>query len=447
MIAHRPYPTSKDSGVNSIGAIPAHWRTISLGKLGRFSASGIDKKTVAGETTVQMVNYTDVYSNRLKTLDSSIEYMLTTCPNWKAMEHSLREGDMLFTPSSETADEIGYSAVVTERLLNTVYSYHLIRFRPYADAGLTIGFCKYLGNNQAVLTQFTEACKGTTRQILTREDFKSVIVTLPPVEEQARITDFLDRETAKIDALIEKKLRLIELLKEKRAALITQAVTRGLNPNVPMKDSGVEWLGKIPAHWEVKRLRHLGEAIIGLTYKPEDVVESAEGVLVLRASNVNDGQVVYGDNVFVRNAIPEHLYTRLGDILICARSGSRDLIGKSARIPADAVGLTFGAFMIVFRSSCNPFLFHVFNSALFEYQSGTFLTSTINQLTISNIKDMAVPVALGNESAAIVSFLDLQTTKVDALVLKIQEVIMKFREYRAALVFAAATGKIDIRGL
>jgi len=194
-----------------------------------------------------------------------------------------------------------------------------------------------------------------------REKLASCPLLIPESSEQDAIAAFLDRETARIDELVAKKERLIELLQEKRTALITRAVTKGLDPHVPMKDSGVEWLRKIPAHWEVKRLRHLGEAIIGLTYEPADVVgPDDQGVLVLRASNVSHGQIVLEDNVFVTCVIPDRLRTKLGDILICSRSGSRALIGKCAKIDGAAVGLTFGTFMTVFRSGYNDYLFWVF---------------------------------------------------------------------------------------
>jgi type I restriction enzyme S subunit len=267
----------------------------------------------------------------------------------------------------------------------------------------------------------------------------------PPLAEQKAISAFLDRETAKIDSLIDKNERLIELLQEKRKALITQAVTKGLNPNVPTKDSGVEWLGKIPAHWEVKQLRHVGIAIIGLTYEPADVVGPDEGVLVLRASNIYDGHIVLEDNVFVKRSIPNRLNTKVGDILICARSGSRALIGKSAMIDKALVGLTFGTFMMVFRSTCNDYLFYAFNSTLFSYQSGAFLTSTINQLTLSNLNSFTVPVPPHDERAAIAAFLDRETAKIDSLVAKIHEAIDRLKEYRNTLISAAVTGRIDVR--
>ena len=175
-------------------------------------------------------------------------------------------------------------------------------------------------------------------------------IPVPPPREQAAIAHYLDRETTQLDALVGAKERGLGLLAEKRRALITCAVTRGLNPRAPLRDSGISWLGEIPAHWELKRLKHIGRSIIGLTFDPADTVTDGSGVLVLRASNVKDQQIVLDDNLFVLMDIPETLRTREGDILICSRSGSRALIGKNALIDETSSGLTFGAFMTVFRS-------------------------------------------------------------------------------------------------
>jgi type I restriction enzyme, S subunit len=136
------------------------------------------------------------------------------------------------------------------------------------------------------------------------------------------------------------------------------------------KDSGVEWLGELPIHWEVKRLRYLGQAIIGLTYDPADVTDQNDehGVLVLRSSNVQGRRIVFDDNVYVKSNVPERLLTQAGDILICSRNGSRALIGKNAIIDKSASSLTFGAFMMLFRSKYNDYLRYVFNSPLFTFQ-------------------------------------------------------------------------------
>jgi type I restriction enzyme, S subunit len=205
------------------------------------------------------------------------------------------------------------------------------------------------------------------------------------------------------------------------------------------KESGVEWLGEVPEHWEMKRLKYLGEALIGLTYDPNDVVSQDEGVLVLRSSNVQGGQIVLEDNVFVNKEIPERLRTKVSDILICSRNGSRALIGKNAKIDESASGATFGAFMTIFRSTCNDYLFYIFNSALFDYQSGAFLTSTINQLTVGTLNCFEVPIPPLPEQRSIATFLDRETAKIDELITEQQRLIDLLKEKRQAVISHAVT--------
>lgn len=200
------------------------------------------------------------------------------------------------------------------------------------------------------------------------------------------------------------------------------------------------WLDSLPLHWKVKKLKYLGDSIIGLTYSPDDVVQfEGEGVLVLRSSNVQNKKLAFEDNVYVKKEIPEKLRTQLGDILICARNGSRALIGKNAEIDESAVGLTFGAFMMVFRSGYNSYLSYVFNSAIFEYQSGTFLTATINQLTSSNLNSFEVPLPPSTEQTQIANFLDHETAQIDTLIEKQQTLISLLKEKRQAVISHAVT--------
>jgi type I restriction enzyme S subunit len=207
----------------------------------------------------------------------------------------------------------------------------------------------------------------------------------------------------------------------------------------------VEWLGEVPAHWEMKKLRFLGEARNGLTYSPEDIVDEGEGTLVLRSSNVQNMKIAFGDNVYVNKQIPKRIITRLNDILICSRNGSRALIGKNALIEENAAGLAYGAFMMVFRSEVNPYLFWVLNSQLFEYQSGSFLTSTINQLTVENINGFEIPLPPVEERSAIIAYAKEQTSKIDVLIGQVESSLALIHERRAALISAAVTGKIDVR--
>lgn len=287
---------------------------------------------------------------------------------------------------------------------------------------------------------------GGLRQGMKYADIRRLPLILPSLPEQTAIAAFLDRETAKIDALVAEQRRLIDLLREKRQAVISHAVTRGLNPTAKLKPSGIDWLGDVPEGWEVKRLKDVGEAIIGLTYGPDDVVEG-DGTLVLRSSNVQGGQISLHDNVYVSKIIPESLKTRIGDILICARNGSRALVGKNARIDQSCVGQTFGAFMTIFRSPINDYLTHVFNSVLFESQSGLFSTSTINQLTSGTLLNMQMPIPPKEEQNQIAAHLTNVREQFDALTSTAEAAITLLQERRAALISAAVTGKIDVRDL
>ena len=185
--------------------------------------------------------------------------------------------------------------------------------------------------------------------------------------------------------------------------------------------------------------------MIGLTYDPQDMVDEEAGMLVLRASNILNGQLVYGDNVYVRSTVPDKLLTREGDILICSRSGSRALIGKNARINAESAGTTFGAFMTVFRGPNNDYLHQVFNSNFFEYQSAAFFTSTINQLTLGILYDMKVPFPQSEERQLILRYLKETTTPIDKAIAASRRQIASIEEYRTRLIADVVTGKLDVR--
>lgn len=211
-------------------------------------------------------------------------------------------------------------------------------------------------------------------------------------------------------------------------------------PAYPLyKPSGVDWLGDVPEHWEVKRLKWVGESIIGLTYSPTDLVSEGEGTLVLRSSNIQAGRIVLDDNVFVSAEIPRKLRTREDDILICTRNGSRNLVGKTGKISKRESGLTFGAFTAVFRSSANDYMFYVFNSGLFSFQAGLYQTSTIFQLTNGTINAFQIPLPDPAEQRAIAAFLDRETGRVDCLMAKKRELIERLKEKRAALISRTVT--------
>ncbi|WP_227764985.1 restriction endonuclease subunit S [Zhaonella formicivorans] len=276
---------------------------------------------------------------------------------------------------------------------------------------------------------------------------KNHLIPIPPRKEQDQIVRFLDWKLAKINKLIRVKKKQIELLNEQKQVIINNAVTKGLDKNSYTKDSGIKWIGNIPEGWNIRRLKTVGEAIIGLTYSPADLTDENDGMLVFRSSNIKNGKIVFGDNVYVNCKIPEKLITRIGDILICSRNGSRELVGKCALIDEKSKGYSFGAFTTVFRTQYPEFIYYVLNSYILKNIMGLFSTSTINQLTTSILNNIRIPFPPYDEQRKIVSFLDEECSKIDIMVSKIEREILLFQEYRARLISDVVTGKVDVRGI
>ncbi len=439
------YPTYKESGVAWLGKVPEQWEIWKIAH--GFISTG------SGTTPP---------SDNATWYDGDIPWVTTS---------ELRENVI-----SDTTKKVSKEAVETFSALKLFPKGSLA----IAMYGATIGRLGILDvpatTNQACCVMFGERAlnarfmflwfqafkdqiillaSGGGQPNISQDKIRSVRVACPGIPEQTAIADFLDRQTGRLDTLVAKKRQLLARLKENRTALISRTVTRGLpaasacefglEPHTSFKDSGIEWLGEVPEGWEVKRLRFVGKAVLGLTYSPADVVDEAQGTLVLRSSNVQGGKISLEDNVYVRSEIPEKLRTRIGDILICSRNGSRALIGKNAKIDSHVTGVTFGAFMTIFRSHFSEYLYYVFNSTLFDFQSGAFLTSTINQLTVNNLNNFEVPIPSKEEQTAIAIYLDRETAKIDSLAEKVEAAITRLQEYRTAMITAAVTGKIDVR--
>jgi type I restriction enzyme S subunit len=228
----KPYPAYKDSGVDWLREIPAHWKVKRLKTVAAVQLSNVDKKSVEGQEPVKLCNYTDVYYNERITPD--IEFMSATATRDQMRRFSLRAGDVLITKDSESWTDIAVPAVVVADLPEVLCGYHLAHVRPggaYVGAFLSRAFAA-IGPRD----QFQFAANGITRFGLGGDAIRTGLFAMPPAPEQRAIAAFLDRETARIDALVEKKDRLIELLQEQRTALITRAVTNSL-----LKFAPVSW--------------------------------------------------------------------------------------------------------------------------------------------------------------------------------------------------------------
>jgi type I restriction enzyme, S subunit len=181
-------------------------------------------------------------------------------------------------------------------------------------------------------------------------------------------------------------------------------------------DSTESWLSALPEHWQTKRLKYVGKAVIGLTYSPDDIVGDSEGTPVFRANNLQNNKIDLQNLVYVSMKIPQKLRVRSGDIVICSRNGSRALIGKNATAKIEHEGMSFGAFTTVFRSQHSRYVGWVLNSKLFEYQAGAYLTTTINQLTTGTLNNFEIPFPSEPEQFAIADFLDRETARIDQLI-------------------------------
>ena len=440
--ALHPYPAYKPSGIEWLGDVPENWKVNRLKVHLLLIDSGVwgddfhEEGAMVLRSTEQTVDGGWSISNPAR----------IRLPRAEQDAASLEENDLVITKSSGSKAHIGKTSLVTSSIaaMNCCFSNFMQRIR--LDAHVNPLLIWYLFNSSTGREQLVFKSTSTTGLgNLNGEIIANCYFTFPPLDEQSAIVRYLDYVDRRVRRYVEAKRKLIALLEEERQAVIHQAVTRGLDPNVPLKPSGVEWLGDIPAHWEVRRLRTVGEALIGLTYSPRDIVDEENGVLVLRASNILEGRMVYRDNVFLRCAVPDRLVTRVGDILICSRSGSRSLIGKNAKIDAKSSGKTFGVFMTIFRSKHSSYLYYVFNSRLFDYLSGAFLTSTINQLTLGVLNSIEIPFPPTREKEALVKHLDDATANIEAAIARARRQIELVEEYRTRLIADVVTGKLDVR--
>jgi type I restriction enzyme S subunit len=424
----KPYPAYKDSGVEWLGKIPAHWEVYALRrklfreagsiKIGPFGSAL--KLEFMAEEGFKVYGQEHVIARDFKRgskyIDQAKFSELAAC--------EIRPRDIVVTMMGSS----GRCAVVPDGIEQGIMDSHLLRIR-LPDAELDSRFLALLIDEaDYVGDQIGAAGKGAIMHGLNSSIIKSIVLAAPPTDEQFRILEFLDRETARIDALVAKKERLIELLQEKRNALITRAVTKGLGPTVPMKDSGVEWLGEIPAHWEVKPLRwalsvRSGEALSNTEFEP-----AQEGGLHVA---VIGGNGVMGYTSQANIHVPTIAIGRVG-----ALCGNVHLVDPPAWITDNALVVSD---IRGFDRAYLGLLLRVLDLNRWASQNAQPL------ITGGFVKAQVVCVPPVEEQQNIAVFLGRETACIDALVAKIHDAIDRLKELRIALISAAVTGKIDIR--
>ena len=419
----KQYDSYKDSGIEWIGEVPSHWEIVPLKFTGEFG-NGL---TYSPKDVVDYGIWV-LRSSNIQNSSLSFEDNVYVSNVSKAL--LVQKGDVIICSRNGSAALVGKSAFI-DKDINATFGAFMMRYIPKINK--KYGFYLF----QTAIGRYKGYFATTTINQLTKSTIGEMKVPLANTEEQTAIVDFLDNKCSEIDKVISAQQKRIALLQELKQSVITHAVTKGLNPNVEMKDSGVEWIGEVPSHWEIVPLKFTGKFGNGLTYSPKDVVDY--GILVLRSSNIQKSSLSFEDNVYVSN-VSKALLVQKGDVIICSRNGSAALVGKSAFIDKD-INATFGAFMMRYIPKINKkYGFYLFQTAISRYK-GYFATTTINQLTKSTIGEMKVPLANTEEQTAIVDFLDKKCASIDSSISKAQHQVELLQEYKQSLITEVVTGK------
>jgi len=436
------YPEYKDSGVEWLGEVPAHWEIRRLSSL-------FVQVTEEGDTDlpVLMVSIHSGVSD--DEIDEEERSRKVTRSEDRSKYKRVAPGDLVY--NMMRAWQGGFGTATVTGLVSPAY----VVARP------TETFQTHLVEQQLRSPQAVEEMRRHSRGVtdfrlrLYWDEFKTLSITLPPATEQTAIAAFLDRETAKIDALIAEQDKLLALLTEKRQATISHAVTKGLDPDVPMKDSGVKWLGEVPRHWKLMRIRHLVSTIEqGWSPQCENFpVEAPDEWGVLKVGCVNGGFFRPSENKKLPLELaPMPAYAlKRGDLLI-SRANTRELVGSAAVVQRDfnnlllcdklyrlrlAPGKCLAAFAAAYLST---------REARSQIElDATGASSSMLNIGQSAVLDLLMPLPVMDEQKAIAEFISAETARLDALAAEATRAIALLKERRSALISAAVTGKIDVR--
>ena len=413
----RRYPQYKESRVEWLGEIPAHWEVKRL-KFVTHIVAGQSPPSVA--VTDGMDGLPFLQGNaEFGPLHPTPHQVCDTAPK------RANPGDVLISVRAPVG-----AINIADQLYGIGRG--LCAVRPGAQ--MDRSFCFY--DVMAMRPLLNAVTTGSTYDAVTASNVGDLPMLLPQQDEQRAIAAFLDRETARTDELEAKKQRLIELLDEKRAALINRTVIRGLDPNASMKNSGIEWLGEIPSHWEVKRLKFVTNIFAGQSPPSVAVTDGMDGLPFLQG-NAEFGPL-HPTPRQVCDTAPKR--AKPGDVLISVRApvGAINIAdqpygigrGLCAVRPAARIDRSFCFYDVM---AMRPLL------------NAVTTGSTYDAVTASNVGDLPMLLPQRDEQRAIAAFLDRETSKVDLLIAKVGHAINRLNEFRTALISAAVTGKIDVR--
>ena len=443
-MSFRKYAKYKESGVEWLGEVPKHWEVSLLKRryqvtLGKMLKSN---QTSPNETEEFYLRAANIHWRGVDTTD--VKRMWFTAEEKNKLK--LCKGDLLV---SEGGD-VGRSSLWNEEIEGCYIQNSINRIRAREDADTRFLFYWMYFIKHADYIDMI--CNKATIAHFTVEKVEATPCVYPPLEEQNQIAAFLDKETTKIDTLIDKQEQLITLLEEKRQAIISHVVTRGLNPNVKIKDSGIEWLGEVPEHWTVTKLGYIANKIgSGKTPRGGGKVYLTEGILFLRSQNVHDTGLILkrAETVYISEEMDSEMSAtrvRPGDILLNITGAS---IGRTCIVPANFPRANVNQHVCIIRVPKNLqyYLSYFLKSVFVKSQIDAFQNGASREgLNFEQISKIVLCFPSSSaEILEIVSRLQNDLRTIDQLLARTESAINLLKERRTALISAAVTGKIDVR--
>ena len=433
------YPEYRDSGVEWLGEIPAHWEVRRLKKWLETNARVLPENTDP-DYEFDYIDIGSVGTGRLLMSPERIRF--ESAPS--RARRVVRPGDTIVSTVRTYLKAVWHAELpATDLIASTGFAVLSPRAHTFPR------FISYLCQSESFTNRVAAESSGVSYPAIAESKLGVLEVSVPSLSEQRGISGFLDRETARIDAHVAKQHELIKLLQEKRTALISHTVTKGLDPDVAMKDSGVEWLGEIPAHWEAKRTKFAATLRSGHTPSRQKA-EYWKGCTIpwfglADVWQIRDGQVEY----------VQETAEKISEIGL-ANSAAR-LLPEGTVILSRTASVGFSAILSVDMATtqdfvnwvCGPFLrpeylLYVFRAMGSEFQRLT-MGSTHQTIYMHDVSSFSTPVPPVSEQDQMVACVREETARIDTMIEKVNEAIEGLNEYRTALISAAVTGKIDVR--
>lgn len=429
----KQYDSYKESGVEWIGKVPSHWEIMPLKFTGTFGNGLTYSPKDVVDNGILVLRSSNIQNSSLSFEDnvyvSNVSKVLL-----------VQKGDVIICSRNGSAALVGKSAFI-DKDINATFGAFMMRYIPKINK--KYGFYLF----QTAIGRYKGYFATTTINQLTKSTIGEMKVPLANTEEQTAIVVFLDNKCSEIDKVISAQQKRIALLQELKQSVITHVVTKGLNPNVEMKDSGVEWIGKVPKHWEICKLKHVSSLYgrIGFRgYNQTDLVSEGEGAITLSPSNMQNGTMDYNKCSFLSwkkyYESPE-IMIKDGDILF-VKTGST--YGKTSLVNKLPMEATINPQIVVFKDIKvnNHFLYYLLTNDIVQMQvSLTVGGSTIPTLSQDNILNYVIPIAPKNEQDEIANYLDKKCKSIDSSISKAQHQVELLQEYKQSLITEVVTGK------